>query len=148
MKFAYWVILALVVFNFMVVMTNNIGVFPSAGYSSQGMSNITAEYTNFSDENLLEKGMGLGQIGGVRLESIIVGAVALIGAVGLAYLCRSPVPLGIGCFVALFSGIMVQTYGVLQQFPIDGYLLAAGTAGLGIMVVISAIEMMTGGHTT
>ena len=148
MKFAYWVILALVVFNFMVVMTNNLGVFPSAGYSSQGTSNLTSQYGNTSEENILNKGMGLGQIEGVRVESIIVGAVTLLGSVGLAYLCRSPVPLGIGCFAALLAGVWVQTYGVLQQFNINGSLLAAGTVGLGIMVVISAIEMMTGGHTT
>jgi len=148
MKFAYWVILALVIFNFMIVMTNNLGVFNSPGWDAQGTSDMETNYTNVSQEKILSQGMGLGSINGISIEAIVVGTIVVASSAALAWLCRSPVPLGIGCFAALYSGVWVQTYGVLTQFDINGSLLAAGTVGLGIMVIISAIEMMTGGHTT
>lgn len=133
----------------MIVMTNNLEVFNVARWQAQDVDDLS-NYSNVSgsEGDILRYGMGLGSVEGISITAILAGAVVLAGAAGLAWLCRSPVPLGVGAFAALYTSLFAQTYSVLQQFPINTWLLGAGTAGLGIMAIITAIEMMTGGHTT
>jgi len=150
MKFTYWILLALVIFNGMITVVTSLNVFNQA-YEPENTDDLSAyENATMSETGLFENILGVGN--GLRIEALIAGAATIAGAIGIAYLTHSPVPLGIGAYIALFVTIWTQTYLVIGQFGFeDGAtmtLLSIGMLCMGIIVVITGIEMAVGGHST
>lgn len=149
MKFIYWLALALVIFNGMILVVNSIGIF-NESYTAEDLDGNLTDYEEgtLSPEMIFFKIFGIRDLSGINPIAIAVSIIAIGGAVALAYLTHSPIPLVVGAFAAFFAGIWMQTYGVLHQFGINHTLLGLGTLALGIMVVITGLEMASGGHST
>jgi len=114
-------------------------------YEPENTDDLSAyENATMSETGLFENILGVGN--GIRIEAWIAGAI------GIAYLTHSPVPLGIGAYIALFVTIWTQTYLVIGQLGFeDGApmtLLSIGRLSMVISVVITGIEMAVGGHST
>lgn len=137
MKIIYVILMGLVMFNFMLMYTEYSGIFPGPNY--QGREFNSSGYSNFENPSAVD--LITNAIGGLN-PLIMLSSAAIFALSGLAaWICKSPVPLGIGGFAAFFTGVWGQTYSSLNQFSIPGLLLAAGTFGIGILLIINVIEM-------
>lgn len=149
MKFIWIMLIFMVVFNGMALFTNSLGIFQVPDIqASMTQEDIETNYSNLSKN---QEGIGAAGILGFQYDWGDIGAVlaavlTLSGAIGIAYFTRSPVPLGVGAFLAFTVGMWVKTYFVFNQFGINQYFLTIGLAGMGIMFVATTVEMITGGH--
>jgi len=143
LKIIYVITIGLVMFNFMLLFTDSIGLFPGTNYQGEAIT------TTASGESLTNlSGIGLLNIavGGLNPAAAVTSGLIFAGAIAAAWAFKSPVTLGIGGFASVFTGLWIQTYGVLNQFTIPNTFLLAGTAGVGILFIINVIEASTGGH--
>ena len=144
-----WILLIFVtVFNIMAMFTNSLGIFQVEINPSITEEDIGANYSNISTdaEGIGRQGILGFQFNWADVGAVIAGILTLTGAIGIAYFTRSPVPLGVGAFLAFTVALWVKTYFVFNQFGINQYFLTAGMVGMGIMFVATTIEMITGGH--
>lgn len=137
MKFIEIAIIGLIMFNLSMIATEAMGVFPGDLY--QGKEVDTDNYQNFSQMGAWD--LVVNSIGGINPLSIIGGVTVFALCAMAAWAVKSPVPLGIGGFAAFCTGMLMQTYTTLEQFPIPSYFLAMGTVGLGILMVIEVYSM-------
>jgi len=131
-------ILAMVIFNGVLVFTEAIGVFDYGGELYQG-KNITevedVDLTDFTAEDLFKF---INPLAGVT-------SFAIIGiAAGLAWKLHSPSPIAAGASLALYVGLWIQTYGTLKQFPINSILLGLGCVVIAILMIIDIFDIMAG----
>jgi len=142
MKIIYVILIGLVVFNGVIVFTNSIGVFPGPTYEGQEIDTINGQkIDNMSGEDLVNIALG-------GLNPVAVGSsIAIFGAAILAAIAfKSPAPLAIGGFASIFTGIWIQTYVTIMQFPVSSILLGIGTVVMGILFIINCIAMAYGGQ--
>jgi len=149
MKIIWIILIFVMVFNGMAMFTNSLGIFQIEEITpSMSEEDIMANYSNLSKN---EEGIGrMGILGfgfnWADVGAVIAGVLTLTGAIGIAYFTRSPVPLGVGAFLAFTVALWIKTYFVFNQFGINQYFLTVGMASMGIMFVATTIEMITGGH--
>ena len=143
MKILYVILIGLLMFNFTLLWTDAIGLFPGTNYQGQEITTTLDgdSFTNLSGIGLLNMA-----VGGLNPAAAVTSGLIFAGAIAAAWAFKSPVTLGIGGFASIFTGLWIQTYGVLNQFTIPNILLLAGTAGVGVLFLINVIEASTGGH--
>jgi len=142
MKIIYVILIGLVVFNFTLIFTESLNLFHGPTFTGEEITGVNNEsFTNMTAMDLLNVAVG-------GLNPVAAAATGVLFTVSIlsSIVFRSPVPLGIGGFASVFTGIWIQTYSTLEQFPIPAYLLLGGTVGIGILFIINVIEMATGGH--
>jgi len=136
MKSIHVILLGLVVFNAMLVFTTTIGVFNYGGELYMG-KNVTgiggANFTSLSAETLFAFINPFAA--GISLAIIAIAAI-------LAWKVHSPIPLGVGALCGIYTGIWIQIYSTLDQFPIPAYLLGVGTIAMGLVLIIDVASMM------
>lgn len=128
--------IGLIAFNAMLVFTNMLGVFDYGGATYQGknVTNISgADLTQVSTGSLFN-----------FINPLAVGACIgiLIVAGLLAWKLHSPAPIASGASLSIYTGIWIQTYGTLNQFPIPVYLLGFCTVIIAILMILDIIDIM------
>ena len=141
MKIIWVILIFMVMFNIMIIFTNELGIFQITDIITASMNE--SELEEYSSIGMSESDVLL--YGALSLEIIGIGAAAIIAA----WVTKSPVPLGIGAFTAFCVVMWTRTYFTLNQFTSYGLpneLLTAGMVGMGILFVATTIEMVVGGH--
>lgn len=148
MKVVWIITIFLVMFNIMVMFTNSLGIFQATDITTSMSEEEIQEYKNLSkNESALSVQGALGfEFDWSNIGAIIAGIITAAGAIGLAKWTHSPVPLGVGAFLAFTVAIWVKTYFVFDQFGVNQWLLTAGMVGMAIMLVATTSEEMSGGH--
>lgn len=143
-----WVILMFITFfNIAVMLTNSLEIFPVTPLTSTLTPEEIEEYENMStDQQNLSLWGALGfhtENGDIPAVLVALGFIG--GAVALAKFTHSPVPLGVGAFLAFTVGLWVKTYMTFYQegFGINQYLLTIGMVGMLIMFIATTSEMMS-----
>ena len=143
MKSIHVILVGLAIFNAMLVITNLIGVFNYGGplYEGKNITGIDPE----GNVSLTDATMSAESLFDI-INPFAVGAtfLVIIVAAVIAWKLNSPVPLGAGALCAIYTGIWIQTYGTLEQFPIPSYILGLGTLGIGLIFMIDIATIMAG----
>lgn len=140
-----WVILIFMVsFNIFAIFTTSLNIFQVTAITpamNEGeIIELTENSTNVSRISV-EGAFGFG-FDWSNIASILAGIVIAAPVIAIAYFTRSPVPLGVGAFLAFTVALWVKTYFVFNQFGVNQYFLTAGMVGMGIMYVATIADMM------
>ena len=141
MKTVWVILIFMLMFNIMIMFTSGLNIFE---YSVTGEMSTTevGTYTGYTNST-----GGLMALIGLELTIGATTLAALAGGV-VAAITHSIVPLLLGAFVGFFASLFGSVYSIFSstEFGINTYLLLAGTAGMGILLIVTLFEMGTGGH--
>lgn len=147
MKVVWVILIFMMVFNGMMIFTNELGIFDYSYETSMSES----DFKNYSALTKNESEVAKHGAFGFNFEwddalAALAGIGIVAGAIGLAKWTHSPVPLAVGAFTAFSVAMWIKTSVFLYQFGVHNWFLTIGTAGMGIMMVATTIEMMGGGN--
>ena len=137
MKALYVILIFLFVFNSMLLVTESMNIFPSGTYTGV---DADIDFANVTGEAEITQDIW----GTINLETIITAGIGLAGTIGLAYLFKSPVPVGVGLLVTFFVTMWVQLYTTLDQFApgVVGAVLGIGIACMSILLFVDVIDRL------
>jgi len=128
MKVVYVILFGMVIFNAVLIATNEIGIFQYSHDASTSEETLKS-YENYATDTGLFAGV-----------FTIIGAI--FGGIG-AWVTKSPVPLGAGAFVGFCVGMWSNTYRTLGSLSVPNALLGIGTVAIGIVLVFATIDIMS-----
>ena len=137
MKFVYFIILALVVFNGILILSSGIFSVYTPGYenvpdySKYKLTNSTNVVDYFFNDTF----------------GLAAGACLMVGGVIIALLTKNYVIIGMGMFLGLVTTLYIGATGVIFQVYPDDYIrgvIAIVGVAIGILLLYNVTEMFTG----
>ena len=153
MKKIYVVILFLVFLSIINVMFISMNIFPESEFSDEGFSVNSSDEPQAAESifDELSDGISWSNVFNIffgkvdSLGSIAITLVLLGGAVLAAYLTHSPAPFVLLFMSNVLKNIYVEAQPVLDNYPINSYILILGMVGFIILFIITAAEYLTHG---
>lgn len=139
MKFVYFIILALVVFNGVLIFTSSIfntGLETGAAdYSDSGYSLTNS--TSVIDVLFSDRAMGAWG------SFSVIAVIGIVGAIVLKNYVIAAVALFLGLVTGLYIGASEILFRISDNVYVDGIIALVGVV-IGILVLYNVVEMFTG----
>ncbi len=126
MKVIYVILFGMVIFNAVLIATNEIGVFQ---YGYEEKDSDSWGYGSYAESSGLLVG--------------VFTSVGLVVGTMVAWVSKSPVPIGAGAFIGFCLGMWSKTYLLLEHLSVPNALLGISTAAMGVLFVFVVIDIMS-----
>lgn len=150
MKKIYVFILFLAFMNVMIPYMDSLGWFPYSYDYDPDHYNVDDEGMIETSEGVFEdvSGYNFGDVTSFDLDTLATIGGAIVFGIAFAIMFRSPAPIAVTLFLAIFINIWRNSQNILTQFKISPYLYGVFALGILLLIVITIIEYMTQGDVS